>query len=347
MTTKDNKSFQDSPLSFQDGPLLEQSSQLNSRRKEQVKKKVKPQKSKIRLSRAPITAKKRKRRSSYTILQSDAITAKVSQTFGTAEAKMLDYISYQATKSKDSIHNGKVTIPVKEFALDNGLKFTSGNERYPKNKARKILYNLMDFEITFNDGEKGSRYKFPVSAMIPIPEYDTSKSGKIIVGLSPSYQEMLTSGSFYTPVPRWLYQLDPQHQAAAYAIARYLFHNKRANADKETHCYGDHVKISTLLRHCKGAFSDPYTSQHFSQLIYNPFMKAIGEDLAGKLDFAFLDPSGMPTMLTDPTTEEFLNSTLVVKDWHDYPLGKIDNVVKRHKKAIANNKRKKTLKKQK
>lgn len=333
--------------SFQDNPALEQVSQLNSHHKDQVKKQIKPKKNGIRLTRTPASAKKHKRRSSYSVLQSDAITAEVSQTFGTAEAQMLDYISYQATKSKNSIHHGKVTIPVKEFALDNGLKFTNGNERYPKNKARKILYNLVDFRVDFTDGTKNSRYKYPVASMVPIPEYDTSKSGKIIVGLSPSYQEMLTSGSFYTPVPRWLYQLDPQHQAAAYAIARYLFHNKRANADKKTHFYGDHVKISTLLRHCKGAFSDPYTSQHFSQLVYNPFMKAIGEDLAGKLDFAFLDPSGMPTMLTDPTKDEFLNSTLVVKDWHDYPLEKIDNVVKRHKKAIANNKRKKTLKKQK
>lgn len=334
----------DDVRSFQDNPALEQVSQLNSRRKNQIKKRVKPKKNSLRLTRTPVSAKKHKKRSSYSILQSDAITAEVSQTFGTAEAKMLDYISYQATKSKNSIHNGKVTIPVKEFALDNGLKFTNGNERYPKNKARKILYNLVDFQITFTDGKKNSHYKYPVAAMVPIPEYDTSKSGKIIVGLSPSYQEMLTSGTFYTPVPHWLYQLDPGKQAPAYAIARFLFHNKRANADKKTHNYGDHIKISTLLSHCKGAFDDPYSTRRFSQRIYGPFMKAIGEDLAGKLDFTFLDPNGMPTLLTDPSRDDFLNSTLVVKDWHDYPLKKIDGVIKRHKKAIANNKRRKTLK---
>src|SRR5699024_11915226 len=43
------------------------------------------------------------------------------------------------------------------------------------------------------------------------------------------------------PISRWLYQLDPQHQAAAYAIARYLFHNKDR---KSTRLNSSHVSIS-------------------------------------------------------------------------------------------------------
>lgn len=337
-STKENNLYR----SIQDNPALEQASQLNTRHKDQITKSVDPQKARKSLWSKPTG--KAKDSDKYVVLQSDKISAQVTYSLGPAEAKMLDYINYQATKTANSIKDGKVHISAEEYAKDNGLKFTNGKEKYPKQKARKLLFDLVNFKYSFNDGNENNKYKYPVKMMTPIPEYDTSKHGEIIVGLSPTYQEMLTKHAFYTPIPLELFHLDPVHQAVAYAIGRYLCHNKRANADKESHQFGDVVKIDTLLNHCKGAFPNPYTTRRFKQQIYEPFMRAVGEDLVGVFDFEFLDSKGMPTMLTDPTRKEFLESALVVTNWHGYPYDKVKEIVERHKKEIANHKRSRTLK---
>lgn len=339
--TKENNIYR----SIQDNTALEQTSQLNSRRKSQIVKKVNPQKPNNSLWSKP--KGKTQDSDKYIILQSDKITAQVTYSLGPAEAKMLDYINYQATKSSDSIKNGKVHIPIKEYAVDNGLKFTEGTEKYPKQKARKLLFFLSNFKYSFDDGNEKSKYKYPFKLMTPIPEYDTSKHGEIIVGLSPTYEEMVTKRAFYTPIPISLFKLDPVHQALAYAIGRYLCHNKRVNADKGNRQFGDVVKIETLLNHCKGAIPNPYTENHFSRKIYEPFMKAVGEDLAGIFSFKFMNSKGKPTLLTDPSKKEFLASSIIISDWHGYPYAKLKEIVDRHKEAIANNKRSRTLRKSK
>ena len=328
--------------SIRDNPALEQTSQLNTKQKSKVKKRVTHKASGgISLARSP---KPVEQKEDYALLQSDNITAQVSRNMGTAQAQLLDYINYQATKSENSIKDGKITISVKEYAQDNGLKFDKGNEKYPKKKARKLLFDLAGLHIEFNGGNKKSKYKYPVAMMTPIPEYDTSQHGKIIIGLSPTYQKMITEGAFYTPIPIKLFQLDPNHQPVAYAIGRYLCHNKRANAEKEQHRFGNALKIETLLSHCKGVFPDPRSARRFSQQIYEPFMKAVGEDLVGIFDFSFMDSGGNPTDLINPTKKEFLASYIIVTDWHGYPYDKLAGVINRHKQAIANHKRSKTLK---
>jgi len=333
--------------SIKDNTALEQTSQLNSRRKSQVKDHVTAKKGGLDLSRkpkAPKMSKAERKLEDYLLLVSDQITAQVGEIFGPAEAKLMDYINYQANKTQHAIKDGKITFSIKEYARDNGLKFTNGNEKYPKQKLRKLLSALTMFRLEFDGGDKNSRYKYPVSMMTPISEYDTSLHGKVEIGFSPTYQELITKRAFYTPMPMELFRLDPSHQAAAYAIARFLYHNKRTNFFNAAHGYGNRIKIETLLSHCKGAFPDIHATKYFSRQIYDPFMKAVGEDLVSFFTLSFIDGDGQPTMLTNPSRDDFLSSTLVITDWHGYPDDQLANLTDRRKKAISNNKRRKTIK---
>lgn len=335
--------------SIKDNPANEQISQLNSRRKNQVVKKVTAKKGGVdmtlnRNKKAPKKSKADKKLENYLLLVNDQITAGVGEVFGPAEAKLLDYINYQANKTQSAVKDGKLVFSIEEYAKDNGLKYSKGNEQYPKRKLRKLLYNLTNFQVSYGGGTPDNKYKYPVATTIPISEYDTGLHGKVEVGFSPSYRQLITKRAFYTPIPMELFQLDPKRQAPAYAIGRYLYHNKRANYGNEKHGYGNRVKIETLLNHCNGAFPDIYKTRRFSERVYELFMKAVGEDLVEFFTIKFLDSKGKPTLLTNPSRDKFLNSTLIITDWHGYPNDTLVATMNRKKKAVANNKRRKSLK---
>lgn len=233
------------------------------------------------------------------------VTAEVERDLNTATVQVMDYVnSIFATSSNQN--SDVVEFSIEKYMKDSNLT----NARYARAKLRKGLDNLLKVTIYIHGGGI-------TGAMHIYSEYKIKRGGHVIIRLAPTYHKLLCS-SLPMPMPKLLFQLNPQSQATAWYILRTLVENKRMNYGEPS---ADRLKIKYILSKCPSLppYKDVYDEGHVIRRIIDPFFDSL-ELLTSAIDYTFVDPTGQPlNYYQDMDYDTFENTTFVVKSWADYP----------------------------
>lgn len=253
------------------------------------------------------------------------VTAEVERDLNTATVQVMDYVnSIFATSSNQN--SDVVEFSIEKYMKDSNLT----NARYARAKLRKGLDNLLKVTIHIHGGGI-------TGAMHIYSEYKIKRGGHVIIRLAPTYHKLLCS-SLPMPMPKLLFQLNPQSQATAWYILRTLVENKRMNYGEPS---ADRLKIKYILAKCPSLppYKDIADEGHISRKIIEPFFKSL-ELLTETIDYTFIDPAGQPlNYYQDIDYDTFADTTLVVKRWDDYP-NQYMLLYTKHRKAKQQHKRK-------
>lgn len=246
-----------------------------------------------------------------------SVVVELEKGMDTATAQVMDYVnSLFATRSNQD--SPVIEFTVEQYMHDAGPRLT--NYRYARAKLKKALSNILFLVFSYTGGSKHSKHDYSFAAMHVYSEYKIKRGGYVTITLAPTYYKLLRD-SFPMPMPKLLFQLNPQTQATAWYILRTLVENKRMNYSKPN---ADRMKIKYILDRCPSipAYKDVTASSkdgHIRQKIIDPFFASL-EDLTNAIDYTFIDPAGQPfNYEKEISYEKFVNSIMIVKKWYDYP----------------------------
>lgn len=246
-----------------------------------------------------------------------SVVVELEKGMDTATAQVMDYVNSLFTTGTN--HKS----PVIEFTVDQymeaaGKRLTS--YRYARTKLKKALDNIMSLVFSYSGGSKYSKHDYSFASMHVYAEYKIKRGGHVLITLAPTYHKLLCD-SFPMPMPKLLFQLNPQTQATAWYILRTLVENKRMNFGKSN---ADRMQVKYILDRCPSipAYKEVMSKAHdghASQRLIEPFFASL-ESLTEAIDYTFIAPDGNPLNYEEGIDfDKFINSTLIVTSWADYP----------------------------
>lgn len=251
------------------------------------------------------------------VTQFASVTVEFEKGMDTATAQVMDYVNSLFTTGTNQ-KSSKIEFTVDQYMKDAGPRLTS--YRYARAKLKKALSNILSLTFSYSGGSKYSKHDYSFAEMHVYSEYKIKRGGDVSITLAPTYHKLLRD-SFPMPMPKLLFQLNPQTQATAWYILRTLTENKRMNYGKTN---ADRMKIKYILERCPSlpAYKDVMGKSkdgHIRQKIIEPFFASL-EALTKAIDYSFIAPDGQPfDYEKELSYETFANSTMVVKKWLDYP----------------------------
>lgn len=282
-----------------------------------------------------------------TTIKSDAITAITKATkMGVQESQMLDYIGVKFAEMPNHDNVSSIVVTLDEYKKDFGKK----DSKSARNALKRTLDNIADTTYSYSGGDANNPYNQSFGKQ-PLLGYDY-KNGKAVITIMPFFHNLLINQAMPMPYSQLAFKLNPRTEAVAFMVLRELLINKRTNAGNSAR--ENRIKMKTLLPKIKSIPSYETVMQsidrHPTRRIIEPIFKAM-ERLSNPVDgaigdYTFIDKQGNVLDYEKLDYSTFIDSTLVINSWNDYPedvLSKwAETKAKKKKKRKKNGQRKKT-----
>lgn len=268
-----------------------------------------------------------------TIIKSDAITAITKATkMGAQEAQMLDYVGVKFAELPDHEHASTIEITLKEYKSD----FGKSDSKSARDTLKRTLDRISNTTYSYSSGDSNNPYKQSFGTQ-PLLGYNY-KNGKAVVTIMPFFRNLLLQQAMPMPYSPLAFKLNPRTELIAFRVLRELQVNKRINAGNKAR--ENRIKVKTLISKIKAipSYEEVVKSKdrHIARKIIDPLFNAMerlsNPDDGAISDYSFIGKNGKLLDYENLTYDNFIESTLVINEWRNYPEDKLDKWVETKKK---------------